>query len=155
MYPHLGQIVFLTHQNGEERESKMDIGTSAADSALPFVVARVYLIFFSQTRIILWQSLSCALFIFLCVPILVFNIRSKYFLQTGNTCACCFFCFSIFFCDAVSRPIYKLRCMRAHVYMYACVSVSMYTCVFRECFELFQGHAIPKVSTYALLQICL
>lgn len=90
VYPHLCQIVFLTHHNGEERKPKRDIGTSADDSALPFAVARVYLILFTNANSSLAVSFVRFVYI-LCVPILVFNIRSEYFLQTGNTCACYFF----------------------------------------------------------------
>lgn len=41
-----------------------------------------------------------------------------------------FFCFSIFFCDAVSRPIYKFSCVRAHVYVYVCMYICMSVCLY-------------------------
>lgn len=58
------------------------------------------------------------------VPILVFNIRSEYFLQTGNTCACCFFA-SLFSFATLFRGLFKslVVCEGMYMYMYACVSV--------------------------------
>lgn len=62
------------------------------------------------------------------VPILVFNIRSEYFLQTGNTCACCFFA-SLFSFATLFRGLFTslVVCegtyMYMHVYLYKCMLV--------------------------------
>lgn len=125
VYPHLCQIVFLTHQNGEDRKAKRDIGTSADDSALPFAVARFSFhkceFFFGSLFRALCLYFKCAYFGFqYTIGILFTNWQHVRVL---------FFCFSIFFCDAVSRPIYKFSCVRGHVYVYVCMCICISVCL--------------------------
>lgn len=124
VYPHLVHIVFLTHQNGEEREPKRDIGTSADDSALPFV----YLIFFLQMEFF-FGSLFRALCLYFKCAYFGFQYTIEILFTNWQHVRVLFFCFSIFFCDAVSRPIYKLRCVRAHVCIYVCMCICISVCL--------------------------
>lgn len=170
MYPHLGQIVLFLIEIAKTQPKKWqrcNRGTSADGSTQQ--KQRIALCYCSYLSSILFTiasffanlfhtlfSLRCVYFssVAYSLAILIFNIWPELLYTNWQHVRALFFT-SLF---SFATPFWGLFTIfvvcQLYIYIsiWVCVCV-LHGCIFRECFELFQGHAIPKVSTHAWLQI--